>query len=206
MKFNPEKHYLGTLCKRGHEWENSGKSLRYIKSNQCIKCLKITNNSRSQKIMREIYLEKNKEKIKLHKKLKYKKDRTAKENKTQKCQCGCEGFVYKDNKFISGHNSRLRPKMTPNEKNRKAYIYNKQYQQKNSQKAKEWKEKWYKKNKNKPSFKKKNRDAAKKASDELNDSYIKRLYREQGFKKITQRMIQLKRMQIAIERIQKQFS
>ena len=43
MKFDPSKHYLGTLCKRGHEWENSGKSLRHLKSKNCIECTKIWN-------------------------------------------------------------------------------------------------------------------------------------------------------------------
>jgi len=41
MKFNPEKHYLGSLCKRGHEWEGSGKSLRYINNRGCFYCTKL---------------------------------------------------------------------------------------------------------------------------------------------------------------------
>jgi hypothetical protein len=53
MKFNPEKHYLGTLCKRGHEWEKSGQSLRYIRSTDCIMCgneyMKIWNKKNSDK-------------------------------------------------------------------------------------------------------------------------------------------------------------
>lgn len=33
----PEGKYLGTLCKRGHDWEGTGKSLRY-KNGDCVKC------------------------------------------------------------------------------------------------------------------------------------------------------------------------
>ena len=39
IKFNPEVHSLGSLCNHGHEYENSGKSLRYIKgSHNCPTC------------------------------------------------------------------------------------------------------------------------------------------------------------------------
>lgn len=37
---NKSKHYLGTLCKRGHNYEGTGESLRYIKGGACIQCLK----------------------------------------------------------------------------------------------------------------------------------------------------------------------
>ena len=33
------KHYLGPLCRNGHDWEGSGQSLRYIKGKQqCVEC------------------------------------------------------------------------------------------------------------------------------------------------------------------------
>jgi len=35
----PKGKYLGTLCKRGHEWENSGKSLRF--RSDCLECKRI---------------------------------------------------------------------------------------------------------------------------------------------------------------------
>lgn len=41
MNFDTSKHYLGTLCKRDHEWENSEKSLRYFKRNLCVLCNKL---------------------------------------------------------------------------------------------------------------------------------------------------------------------
>ena len=40
--FNKSKHYLGTLCKRGHDYEGTGKSLRYVRGERlCIMCVKL---------------------------------------------------------------------------------------------------------------------------------------------------------------------
>jgi hypothetical protein len=37
-EFNPERHYLGALCERGHNWEGTGQS-RYSKRNKaCMEC------------------------------------------------------------------------------------------------------------------------------------------------------------------------
>lgn len=41
FEFNEDKHKLGTLCNRGHDWDNTGKSARYISTNQCILCHEI---------------------------------------------------------------------------------------------------------------------------------------------------------------------
>lgn len=38
---NPEKYYLGKLCKRKHEYENTGKSLRYKPNRHCYECIKL---------------------------------------------------------------------------------------------------------------------------------------------------------------------
>lgn len=35
--FDPTKHHLGKLCKRGHEWGNTGQSLKNA-DNQCLEC------------------------------------------------------------------------------------------------------------------------------------------------------------------------
>lgn len=46
--FDTSKFTLGTLCKHRHEWGNTGKSLRYMKTSQaCVECTKI--NSRATK-------------------------------------------------------------------------------------------------------------------------------------------------------------
>jgi len=38
----PEGKYLGGICKRGHDWNGTGKSLRYKTSKGCIECNYIT--------------------------------------------------------------------------------------------------------------------------------------------------------------------
>jgi len=40
MQIDENKLILGALCYRGHEHENTGKSLRYIKSGNCVVCEK----------------------------------------------------------------------------------------------------------------------------------------------------------------------
>lgn len=37
-EFDAERFWLGSLCKRGHDWQGSGMSLRYIKSRSCAEC------------------------------------------------------------------------------------------------------------------------------------------------------------------------
>ena len=45
LGIDPEKYVLGTLCSRKHEWEQSGKSLRYTKNGTCSECLKIASKT-----------------------------------------------------------------------------------------------------------------------------------------------------------------
>jgi 5-methylcytosine-specific restriction endonuclease McrA len=40
--FDVSKFRLGKLCKRGHEYEGTGKTLRYVSNNVCIECHKLT--------------------------------------------------------------------------------------------------------------------------------------------------------------------
>ncbi len=50
-KIKENQSYLGTLCKRGHEYENTGKSLRTSLYKRCVKCRAIDNhryNSKNQ--------------------------------------------------------------------------------------------------------------------------------------------------------------
>lgn len=42
MSFDTKKFYLGSLCKRGHDYESTGKSLRYKNRRDCIECHGIT--------------------------------------------------------------------------------------------------------------------------------------------------------------------
>ncbi len=55
----PEGKYLGTLCKRGHEWEDSGKSLR-VTSGSCVSCSVIGRDKYKKKMGRREYLRKSK--------------------------------------------------------------------------------------------------------------------------------------------------
>jgi hypothetical protein len=47
IKYNPQSHYLGTVCKYGHEYEDTGKGLRYIANDDCVKCNQWRNAQRS---------------------------------------------------------------------------------------------------------------------------------------------------------------
>ena len=40
IKFNPDKHYLGPLCKNKHDYNGTGQSIRYIKTMACAECQK----------------------------------------------------------------------------------------------------------------------------------------------------------------------
>jgi 5-methylcytosine-specific restriction endonuclease McrA len=40
LSFDPEKRYLGKLCKYGHDYCGTGKSLRYKYSRDCVECSK----------------------------------------------------------------------------------------------------------------------------------------------------------------------
>ncbi|GAX45655.1 hypothetical protein NIES4075_66760 [Tolypothrix sp. NIES-4075] len=45
--FDPEKHFLGKLCCHGHEWNLTGKSLRYRKTKVCVVCNQEQNQKRN---------------------------------------------------------------------------------------------------------------------------------------------------------------
>lgn len=38
--FNREVFFLGSLCKRGHDWQGTGRSLRYQTDGGCVRCQK----------------------------------------------------------------------------------------------------------------------------------------------------------------------
>lgn len=46
MDFNPDKHFLGSLCKRGHSWQDTGQSLRLIKNRTCLECARMADRKR----------------------------------------------------------------------------------------------------------------------------------------------------------------
>lgn len=44
--FDPTRYYLGTLCKRNHDWNNTGKSLRQLGRDHCVECVRIVEKNR----------------------------------------------------------------------------------------------------------------------------------------------------------------
>ena len=56
--FDETKYYLGKLCKRGHDYDGTGKSLRYM-SHNCVECIKIS---------RALYQKEDAEKLKEYRK------------------------------------------------------------------------------------------------------------------------------------------
>jgi len=74
-EFNPEIHYLGVLCKRGHDYDGTGKSLRNKKSDRCSECSKALSkayheaNKDKAKTYNKAYNKANKDDIKATKKI-----------------------------------------------------------------------------------------------------------------------------------------
>lgn len=60
----PKNKRLGRLCKNGHEWGDTGKTLRWIKSRHCVICEKERGQSKERKIYSHDWQQQNKEKRK----------------------------------------------------------------------------------------------------------------------------------------------
>ncbi|MBE9019212.1 HNH endonuclease [Chroococcidiopsidales cyanobacterium LEGE 13417] len=58
LTFDAEKHYLGKLCRSGHNWNSTGKSVRYQKCQDCVICIQERNQRRD----RKVWLEENRKK------------------------------------------------------------------------------------------------------------------------------------------------
>ena len=69
IEFNPEFHYLGTLCKRGHDYEGTGLSVRRIRGRMCAEC------NRS---LAKAYYEANKDEQRAHRKAYYEANKDEK--------------------------------------------------------------------------------------------------------------------------------
>ena len=46
---NPNQHYLGNLCAKNHDWQNTGQSLRLINNGACAYCTKAATDARYNK-------------------------------------------------------------------------------------------------------------------------------------------------------------
>jgi len=86
--FDETKYYLGSLCKRGHDYDGTGQSLRYMSCVSCRPCVECV------KVYGELYKKENREKNReYHKKLykenpeKYKKkNRKYRKENPDKCR------------------------------------------------------------------------------------------------------------------------
>ena len=67
--FDETKYYLGKLCKRGHDYDGTGKSLRYM-SHNCVECIKNYRKENADKLKEYIknYRKENPEKLKEYRK------------------------------------------------------------------------------------------------------------------------------------------
>ncbi len=64
--FDESKYHLGSLCKRGHNHENTGKSLRYSNGGTCIQCVMLWHEKN--RGYQDGYYRKNREKLTIKKK------------------------------------------------------------------------------------------------------------------------------------------
>jgi hypothetical protein len=134
--------YLGNLCARGHDYNNTGKSLRSISKSDCLFCKK---ERRPEE--RKRFLERKGHIVNI---IDY---QLAKLNSGEYCGCGCGRTVYPGNTYVSGHQSRvLHPMKGRIGKDSPGYIHgllcesihgehaNRKYQRRWSLKKRHWKE------------------------------------------------------------------
>ncbi len=54
--FDGKRHVLGSLCSRKHDWQGTGKSLRYRSNRDCVSCLSLRDQSKTNpKIRRDLH-------------------------------------------------------------------------------------------------------------------------------------------------------
>lgn len=79
--FDEAKIYLGDICKYNHEWNNTGKSLRYISRKSCVECTRFKSRKYYQTNREEIllrdndYAKRNREKIRIYDRQHYQKNK-----------------------------------------------------------------------------------------------------------------------------------
>ena len=158
--FNTDKFRLGSLCKREHDYEGTGKSLRYKCSNNCIECHAISTKK---------YREDNKEKIKEYneeiKELKCKNAKVYYEQNKEKIKNRVNKYR-EDNKekikeYITINKEKIKNHMKEYREQNKEKIQamnrkyceehkeqKKEYQRDNKEKVKEYNKKKYKEDRN----------------------------------------------------------
>jgi len=158
MDYDSEKYFLGQLCKYNHDYDDSGKSLRYHKGGMCVQCISFKKHK---------YYLRNKE-ILLEKSRKYHYEN---HNETTKQQC-LYRLKNKDKLSAQKREHHLKNKKILNKKSYEYYLknreyinekrkdYHKEYRELNKDKIREYYEKnkdeiktkqkiWYQNNKDK---------------------------------------------------------
>ena len=223
-ELNPKIHYLDKLCSCGHEYLDSGKSLRYIKNRYCVRCrIIIANKYRlTPKAQKRIIKYRNRKDVKKTAKKYHKK--YYKENR-EEC---LEITRIRNKKYREENKDKIRKSRIKNrEKHRKTekayrekkrgkiHLYNKNYYKENCEKAKLWRKRYCQENpekvrlsnrkyreKNLKKICKKSRLHHKKYCKELRDCYVRDTLRRMGMiaSDIMPETIELKRMQLKFHR------
>lgn len=136
--FDASKYFLGSLCKRGHDWEGTGQSLRRNRCKTCVEC----RNLRTREIRREnigLHLEKERKKRQSEA---YKKSQAqyALRNK-QRLQAYRAKYYSENSERIKAYNSRRFQ-----EKKEEICQRNKEYRVKNREKCNAYYREYYARN------------------------------------------------------------
>ncbi len=188
----PEGKYLGTLCRRGHEWEDSGKSMRH-RGGTCIDCGRIAvykyTKSEKFQIVRKKYKLENKERIKKANADYYSKN--------------YERFIEKNKSWARNNPDKIAKIAQKYRDSHKEYL--KAFYQKNKKRITASRNKW--KNKNRVRYLERARQTNKKAVVSLSDGYIKNQLHQRcniRTEDIPQELIELQRMKIKLYRLIKE--
>jgi len=198
MAFDPDKYYLGTLCKYGHDYEGTGKSLRSTKNWVCMACRKqygekYCQNPEVKKRAKEYQKE-------------YRLRPYAREKDRARQRSAESKKKRKEREEDPENKKRLQEKrreyyQRPEVKARYRVNARKTY---HTAKHKEWENQYYKK----PEVKKKRTSYAKKCVKDLSGRYVKQLIKRQlGLcnSEITAGLIKFKQEQLKLYRNLKNF-
>ncbi len=187
----PENKYLGTLCKRGHEYEGTGKSLRFI-THGCVLCSKeyVKNNIEAVRAAKTKYRKNNISKISEYRK-------KNKEILAKRAKVFRETNLTKIKKRQQEYYAENRTARIAYQHNRRA-LESKEERERRRKRARDWKRNHPEQNLIS------DRKARKRASASLADHYVKtQLIKRTGLKRsqIPQELVEVKRLQIKIRRV-----
>ena len=130
--FDTSKFKLGTLCKRGHEYKGTGRSLRYL-SSHCIECEK--SRKEYHRAYSAKYREENRDRCKEYHRNRRKKKR---EYYSEYSKNNKDAIKEKNNRYYESHKE---------QKKEYSKKYSKKYYEDNNERIKEYSKKYYEENK-----------------------------------------------------------